>query len=135
MKKNLLVSSLVALATIATLSGCSGSVAKPNFVIPEGGYDGSEVKEVKTITITVKAKPATNNTGGSSGNSGGTVKPTKPKSSNSYLSSLTVDGYELDNKFDKTVDVQEIGADFVTDAIVTGILLSDNAIIGSEYSK
>ena len=43
MKKNLLVSSLVALATIATLSGCGGSVAKPNFVIPEGGYDGSEV--------------------------------------------------------------------------------------------
>ena len=43
MKKNLLVTSLVALATIATLSGCGNSVAKPNFVIPEGGYDGSEV--------------------------------------------------------------------------------------------
>ena len=47
MKKNLLVTSLVALATIATLSGCGNSVAKPNFVIPEGGYDGSEV----TITF------------------------------------------------------------------------------------
>lgn len=67
------------------------------------GYDGSEIKEVKTITITVKAKPTvSNNTSGSSSSSGGsTSKPAKPKSSNSYLSSLTIDGYELDNKFDK----------------------------------
>ena len=66
------------------------------------GYDGSTIKEVKTITITVKAKPVVNNnTGGSSSGGSSTVKPTKPKSSNSYLSSLTVDGYDLDNTFDK----------------------------------
>ena len=67
----------------------------------------------KKITITVKAKP-TNNSSGSSGNSSSSSnKPVaKPKSSNSYLSSLTVDGYELDSAFDKesleyTVTVKE----------------------------
>ena len=52
----------------------------------------------KKITITVKAKST------SSSSSGGTSNNnvvSKPKSSNSFLSSLTVDGYELDNKFDK----------------------------------
>ena len=45
----------------------------------------------KKITITVKAKSTSNNT----------TTPAKPKSTNSYLSSLTIDGYELDSKFDK----------------------------------
>jgi len=60
-------------------------------------YSGGTVTGNKVITITVKAK-STNSSGGTTNN-----KPqvTKPKSSNSFLSSLTVDGYELDNKFDK----------------------------------
>jgi len=73
-------------------------------------YSGGTVTGNKVITITVKAKPTTNNTGGGST----TTKPqvTKPKSSNSFLSSLTIDGYELDSKFDKetleyTVTVKE----------------------------
>lgn len=54
----------------------------------------------KTLTITVKAKPVVNNnTGGSSGSSVTTTP--KPKSSNNYLQSLTVDGLQLDKKFDK----------------------------------
>lgn len=44
-----------------------------------------------------------------------------------HIETLVAEGY-IAKDFDKTVDVQEIGADFVTDAIVTGILLSDNAI-------
>ena len=52
----------------------------------------------KKITITVKAKSTS---GGSSGGTSNNNVVSKPKSSNSFLSSLTVDGYELDNKFDK----------------------------------
>jgi len=69
-------------------------------------YSGDTITGNKTITITVKAKPVvsnnsgTNNNGGGSSSNGNSYAP-KPKSSNSYLSSLTVDGYELDSKFDK----------------------------------
>ena len=57
---------------------------------------GNEVSlAVKKITITVKAKSTS-----SSGSTNNTT-PAKVKSANSYLSSLTIDGYELDNKFDK----------------------------------
>ena len=55
-------------------------------------YSGGTITGNKTVTITVKEKTTTS--------SGGNTT-VKPKSSNSYLSSLTVDGYELDNKFDK----------------------------------
>lgn len=60
-------------------------------------YSGSTITGSKTITVTVKKK-TTSNSGGSSGNNN--KKPT-PKSANSYLSSLTIDGYELDSAFDK----------------------------------
>ena len=66
-------------------------------------YSGGTITGNKTVIITVKEKTTTS--------SGGNTT-VKPKSSNSYLSSLTVDGYELDNKFDKesleyTVTVKE----------------------------
>ena len=65
-------------------------------------YNGGSVTGNKTITITVKEK-ATNNNTSSGTTTTTTTKPqvTKPKSSNSFLSSLTIDGYELDSKFDK----------------------------------
>ena len=59
-------------------------------------YSGKTITGSKTITITVK-----NKTTSSSNSSGGSSKPAKPKSSNSYLSSLTIEGVELDSKFDK----------------------------------
>lgn len=64
-------------------------------------YSGDTITGNKTVTITVKAKPTSS--GGSSGGSSSSSnnKPAKVKSSNSYLSSLTVDGYDLDNGFDK----------------------------------
>lgn len=58
-------------------------------------YSGDTITGAKTIKITVKAKTTTS----SGGNSNTTT--TKPKSSNSFLSSLTVDGYDLDSEFDK----------------------------------
>ena len=56
----------------------------------------------KKITITVNAKSTSSSSSGnsSSGSSSNKVV-SKPKSSNSFLSSLTVDGYELDSEFDK----------------------------------
>ena len=62
-------------------------------------YSGETVSGSKAITITVKNKPTNNNTGGSSNNGGG-YKPAA-KSSNSYLSSISIDGYEIEPKFDK----------------------------------
>lgn len=58
-------------------------------------YNGNTITGNKTVTITVKAKATNNNSGSSSS----TI--VKPKSSNNYLSSLTIDGFELDSKFDK----------------------------------
>lgn len=51
--------------------------------------DGKEVKNSQVIAITVVAKPKSNTT------------TTKPKSSNNNLTSLTIDGYELDKTFSK----------------------------------
>ena len=66
--------------------------------------DPENIKDInldaRTINITVKSKPTTNNTGGSTGGGSNTTKP-RPKSTNSYLSSLTVDGYDLNESFDK----------------------------------
>lgn len=78
----------------------------PGGVSDSNGYEPKLYS--KTITITVKAKTTTP----SGGNNNGNTTVSKPKSSNNYLSSLTVDGYELDNKFDKetleyTVEVKE----------------------------
>ena len=53
-------------------------------------YSGSAVTGSKTVTITVVEKSAS-----------APQTPAKPKSTNSYLASLTIDGYELDDKFDK----------------------------------
>ena len=67
-------------------------------------YNGDTITGNKTITITVKAKTTTSSGNNSSNNntSSSTNKtPAKVKSSNSFLSSLTVDNYELDSKFDK----------------------------------
>ena len=49
-------------------------------------YSGKTITGSKTVTITVKEK---------------VVEKPRVKSSNSYLSSLTIDGYQLDSKFDK----------------------------------
>ena len=66
--------------------------------------DPENIKDInldaRTINIIVKPKPTTNNTGSGTGGGSNTTKP-RPKSTNSYLSSLTVDGYDLNESFDK----------------------------------
>lgn len=53
------------------------------------GYDGKSITESKTRTITVKAKSTSSSAS------------SKPKSSNSYLSSLSIDGVNLEQEFNK----------------------------------
>ena len=72
-------------------------------VTPTDGISDRNASEPKlqtrTIKITVNAPKTTNNNGG--GNNNSTV--TRAKSSNNFLSSLTIDGLELDPKFDKEI--------------------------------
>lgn len=66
----------------------------------------------KKITITVKEK---------------TVVTPKPKSSNNFLSSLTVDGYELDSKFDKEVLEYSVTIKEGTEKIKVNAQLADSS--------
>ena len=67
--------------------------------------DPENIKDInldaRTINITVNPKPTNNNTGGSTGGGSSNTPKPRPKSTNSYLSSLTVDGYDLNESFDK----------------------------------
>lgn len=59
-------------------------------------YSGASVTGTKSVTITVKANSAPKSSGGGSNNT-----YTAPKSSNNFLSSLTVDNYKINEPFDK----------------------------------
>ena len=87
------------------------------------GYNGESITGNKTITITVKAKPVVNNNGGS--NNG--TQNVKPKSSNSYLSSLTIDGYELDSKFNKETLEYSVSVKEGTEKIKINAQLADSS--------
>lgn len=67
-------------------------------------YDGNAVTGNKTVTITVNSKPTSNpNNGGNKAGTTTTTKPSRTKSNNNYLSSLTIEGYNLDKEFKKDV--------------------------------
>lgn len=75
-------------------------------VSPTDGISDENANEpslqARSITITVNAKqtvPSNNN--GSSGGGGSTYVAPKTKSSNNFLSSLTIDGLSLNEEFDK----------------------------------
>ena len=87
------------------------------------GYNGETITGNKTITITVKAKPVVNNNSGS--NNG--TQNVKPKSSNSYLSSLTIDGYELDSKFNKETLEYSVSVKEGTEKIKINAQLADSS--------
>ena len=93
-------------------------------VTPTDGISDSMGNEaslsVKKITITVKEKSTT-----SSGSSNTT--PAKPKSTNSYLSSLTIDGYELDEKFDKQILEYSVTVKEGTEKIKVNAQLADSS--------
>ena len=88
------------------------------------GYNGETITGNKTITITVKAKPVVNNNGGTTNNGSQNVKP---KSSNSYLSSLTIDGYELDSKFNKETLEYSVSVKEGTEKIKINAQLADSS--------
>ncbi len=62
-------------------------------------YDGNNVNITKQIKITVNAKPVVGNN--NSGNGNATIIAPKSKSSNNFLTSLTIDGLKLNENFDK----------------------------------
>ena len=64
-------------------------------------YDGKNVNITKQVKITVNPKPVVSNNPGNTSNNGGTVITPKAKSSNNFLTSITIDGLELKEKFDK----------------------------------
>ena len=84
-------------------------------------YSGGTITGNKVITITVKEKPKPS--------SGSSSKPSvvKPKSSNSFLSSLTVDGYELDSKFDKETLEYSVTVKEGTEKIKINAQLADSS--------
>lgn len=59
-------------------------------------YGGDNVSGTKSVTINVKANSAPKSSGGGSNNT-----YTAPKSSNNFLSSLTVDNFKINESFDK----------------------------------
>lgn len=64
-------------------------------------YSGETVTGAKSITITVNPKQTNNKPSSGGSSSGGSSYNPPAKKTNSYLSSLTVDGLELNEKFDK----------------------------------
>ena len=86
-------------------------------------YAGETITGSKKITITVKAKPTNNG----SGNKPSASASSKPKSSNSYLSSLTIDGYTLDNKFDKETLEYSVTVKEGTESIKINAQLADSS--------
>lgn len=101
--------------------GTSVITITPNNV-SDNTIDANPFSGTKTVTITVVEKPSTNN--GSSGGNRTPVAP--PKSSNNYLSSLTVDGYELDSTFSKDKTEYSLTVNNDTDKIKINAQLDDS---------
>lgn len=80
-------------------------------------YGGETITGNKTITITVNKKQTSTSTN----------KPAAPKSANSYLSSITIDGYELDNKFDKETLEHSVTVKEGTEKIKINAQLADSS--------
>ena len=100
-----------------TISGKKAGTAVIT-ITPTDGVSDADANSIsltpKTITITVKDKPVVVDSGSSNntGNNNSNVIQAKPKSSNNYLTSLSVEGFKFDSDFDKekleyTVTVKE----------------------------
>ena len=64
-------------------------------------YGGESVQITKSVQITVNPQPIVSNNPPANNTSGNTYVPAKTKSANNFLSSLTIDGFELSEAFDK----------------------------------
>ena len=89
-------------------------------------YGGNAITGSKSVNITVKAQqaPATNNTGG---NNNYIPAKTTPKSSNNFLTSLTVDGLKLNEKFDKETLEYTLTVPAETEKIKINAQVSDSS--------
>ena len=103
-----------------TLTGNkAGSAVITINAVDATGYSGGAVTGSKSITITVNPKP-------SGGGGGGNYTPARPKSSNNFLSSLTVDGLKLDTDFDKEKLEYTLTAPAETEKIKINAQLADS---------
>lgn len=97
--------------TVNTLN--TGSATLTITPVDVTDYDGNAVTGGRSIGITVNAKPVVNN------------KP-KEKSSNNFLSGLSVSGLELDKTFDKETLEYSVIAPEETEKIVINAQLADS---------
>lgn len=87
---------------------------------------GASYTATKQIYLTVKQKQ-TNTSSNNSSTSKNNNYTTKPKSTNSYLSNISIDGLELDKKFDKEVLEYTVKVPVKTEKIKINAQLDDSS--------
>lgn len=91
-------------------------------------YDGKAITGSKSVTITAKAKQVVNNNNNSGGNNNNyTPAKSTPKSSNNFLTSLTVDGLKLNETFDKETLEYTLTVPAKTEKIKINAQVSDSS--------
>lgn len=91
-------------------------------------YDGKAITGSKSVTITAKAKQVVNNNNNSGGNNNNyTPAKSTPKSSNNFLTSLTVDGLKLNETFDKETLEYTLTVPAETEKIKINAQVSDSS--------
>ena len=100
-------------------------------IMPTDGMSDANANAVslnpKVITITVKDKPVVTNTPKTNNNNNSNVIQAKPKSSNNFLSSLSVEGLKLDNDFDKEKLEYKVETPAETTKVVINGQLADSS--------
>ena len=84
-------------------------------------YSSDSITGSKSITITVKSKPTTSNSG-----SGSNTTKVTPKSSNNFLTSITVDNLKLNENFDKETLEYTLTAPAETEKVKINAQVSDS---------
>ena len=100
-------------------------------IMPTDGMSDANANAVslnpKVITITVKDKPVVTTTPKTNNNNNSNVIQAKPKSSNNFLSSLSVEGLKLDNEFDKEKLEYKVETPAETTKVVINGQLADSS--------
>lgn len=90
-------------------------------------YDGKAITGSKSVTITAKAKQVVNNNNSGGNNNNYTPAKSTPKSSNNFLTSLTVDGLKLNETFDKETLEYTLTVPAETEKIKINAQVSDSS--------
>lgn len=90
-------------------------------------YDGKAITGSKSVTITAKAKQVVNNNNSGENNNNYTPAKSTPKSSNNFLTSLTVDGLKLNETFDKETLEYTLTVPAETEKIKINAQVSDSS--------